>query len=175
MTSLEAGALRARKEWQPLEEVVGVALNRLDEQLTGRPVRVDIAPDASIVPFDATLLEQVLINLVENAIRYTPAGSPIEIRAVRVDGGVEVDVADRGPGVAPGQEEHIFEKFRRAAPRTTGGMGLGLTICRGIVSVHGGTIWCENRPDGGASFRFLLPREKDIPAMDGLPEAVADV
>jgi two-component system sensor histidine kinase KdpD len=171
MTSLEAGALHARKEWQPLEEVLGVALNRMEEPLQNRPVRVAIAPDAALAPFDATLLEQVLVNLVENAVRYTPAGSPIDIRATREDGGVQVEIADRGPGIAPGQEERIFEKFKRAAPPTTGGMGLGLTICRGMIAVHGGTIWCENRPGGGASFRFLLPRDANAPLLDGLPEA----
>lgn len=174
MTSLEAGALTARKEWQPLEEVVGVALNRLEEPLGGRPIRVDIAPDAAIVPFDATLLEQVLLNLVENATRYTPEGSPIEIRASRVDGGVQVEVADRGPGIPPGQEEEVFQKFRRAGSRHKGGMGLGLTICRGIITVHGGRIWCENRPGGGAAFRFVLPREQDVPMLDGLPEAIGE-
>jgi two-component system, OmpR family, sensor histidine kinase KdpD len=171
MTSLEAGALHARKEWQPLEEVVGVALNRMEEPLQNRPVRVAIAPDAALAPFDATLLEQVLVNLVENAVRYTPSGSPIDIRATREERGVQVEIADRGPGIAPGQEERIFEKFKRAAPPTTGGMGLGLTICRGIIAVHGGTIWCENRPGGGASFRFLLPRDANAPLLDGLPEA----
>lgn len=174
MTSLEAGALRARKEWQPIEEVVGVALNRLEEALTGRPVRVQIDPDANLAPFDATLVEQVLLNLIENALRYTPAGTPIEIRARSVDRGVEVEVADRGPGIPAGQEEQIFEKFRRAAPRTATGMGLGLTICRGILTVHGGSISCENRQEGGASFRFVLPREDEAPPLDGLPEAPHD-
>ncbi|HXX67839.1 MAG TPA: DUF4118 domain-containing protein [Polyangiaceae bacterium] len=174
MTSLEAGALTARKEWQPLEEVVGVALNRLEEPLGGRPIRVEIAPDAAIVPFDATLLEQVLLNLVENATRYTPEGSPIDIRATRVEGGVQVEVADRGPGVPAGREEEIFQKFRRAGSPHEGGMGLGLTICRGIITVHGGRIWCENRPGGGATFRFVLPREQDVPMLDGLPEAIGE-
>jgi two-component system sensor histidine kinase KdpD len=174
MTSLEAGALRARKEWQPLEEIVGVALSRLEEQLVGRAVRTTIDPEANLVPFDAPLIEQVLINLVENAVRYTPPSSPIEITAHEVDGGVEVAVSDRGPGIGPGQEEHVFEKFGRAAHRPAGGMGLGLTICRGIVTVHGGKIWCENRPSGGASFRFLLPREGEAPAMGTLPDVMAE-
>jgi two-component system sensor histidine kinase KdpD len=174
MTSLEAGALRARKQWHPLEEIVGVALDRMDEVLKDRPVRVDVAAEAAIAAFDATLLEQVLINLVENAVRYTPAGSAIDIRTTREDGGVLVEVADRGPGVPPGQEERIFEKFNRAAPPTTGGMGLGLTICRGILTAHGGTIWCENRPDGGAAFRFWLPHETEPPPMDRLPESVGE-
>ncbi len=172
MTSIEAGAIRARKEWQPLEEVVGVALNRLEDPLRGRPMIVDIDPDANLVPFDATLIEQVLLNLVENAIRYTPPDAPLEIRARKVEGGVEVDLMDRGPGVPPGQEEQIFEKFSRTSS-TAGGMGLGLTICRGILAVHGGRIWCEARAGGGASFCFFLPRETEAPAMD-LPEATVD-
>jgi two-component system, OmpR family, sensor histidine kinase KdpD len=172
MTSIEAGAIRARKEWQPLEEVVGVALNRLEDPLRGRPVNVEIDADANLVPIDATLLEQVFLNLVENAIRYTPPDAPLEIRAQKVDGGVEVDVMDRGPGIPAGHEEQIFEKFNRTSS-TAGGMGLGLTICRGILAVHGGRIWCENRDGGGASFRFFLPRETEVPAME-LPEAVAD-
>jgi two-component system sensor histidine kinase KdpD len=174
MTSLEAGALRARKQWHPLEEVVGVALGRMEEALKDRPVRVQIAPDAAIGAFDPTLLEQVLINLVENAVRYTPTGSAIDIRTTREDGGLAVEVADRGPGVPPGQEERIFEKFNRAAAPTTGGMGLGLTICRGILAAHGGMIWCENRPGGGAAFRFLLPHETEPPPMDRLPEVAGE-
>jgi two-component system sensor histidine kinase KdpD len=174
MTSLEAGAIRARKEWQLLEEVVGVALNRLEDPLAGRPVRVEIEPDANLAPFDATLLEQVFLNLIENALRYTPAGSPLEIRARNVEGGVEVAIMDRGPGVPPGHEDQIFDKFRRAGAAAEGGMGLGLAICRGILAVHGGKIWCEGRPGGGASFCFFLPRETAAPAMNMLPEAVAD-
>jgi two-component system sensor histidine kinase KdpD len=174
MTSLEAGALRARTEWQPLEEVVGVALSRLNEQLQRRPVRIEIAPDASLVPFDAVLIEQVLVNLIENACRYTPGGGALGIRAAAVEGAVEVEVNDAGPGVPPGEEERVFEKFRRAASQTPGGMGLGLTICRGIVEVHGGRIWCQNRPGGGASFRFRLPRSTPPAEFEShaLPEEV---
>jgi two-component system, OmpR family, sensor histidine kinase KdpD len=173
MTSLEAGVMRARKQWQPLEEVVGVALGRLEEVLQGRPVRVHIAPEASLAPFDASLIEQVLINLVENAVKYTPPDTPVEIDARRVDGAVEIEVADRGPGVPRGKEEQIFEKFERAAG-TASGMGLGLTICRGIVAAHGGRIWCAKRDEGGASFRFLLPCEGAPPSMRELPEAVGE-
>jgi K+-sensing histidine kinase KdpD len=170
MTSLEAGALRVRKEWQPLEEVVGVALGRLEDQLGPRPVQVRIDPAAAVAPFDSTLIEHVFVNLVENALKYTPAPSPLEINARRVDAGVEVEVADAGAGVPPGEEERVFAKFHRASD-TALGMGLGLTICRGIVTAHGGRIWCENRPTGGASFRFLLPCGEHPPPMSGLPEA----
>ncbi len=172
MTSIEAGALRARKEWHVLEEVVGVALGRLDEQLADRLVEVRIDPNASLVALDATLIEQVLVNLIENALKYTPPSSPIEILASATDEGVDVEVADRGPGVPPGQEAIVFEKFYRATEnRAVGGMGLGLTICRGIVIAHGGRIWCENRSNGGASFHFFLPRSKETPAPQMLPEA----
>ena len=170
VTSLEAGALRARTEWQPLEEVIGVALNRMEDQLGARPVRVRIAPDAALAPFDATLIEHVLVNLLENAVKYTPREAPLEINARRVTSGVEVEVADGGPGIPPGQEEQVFTKFHRAAPAAAG-MGLGLTICRGIITTHGGRIWCENRPGGGASFRFVLPCEARAPDMKALPEA----
>jgi two-component system, OmpR family, sensor histidine kinase KdpD len=174
MTSLEAGALRVRnKEWQPLEEVIGVALDRLDEQLEDRPVHVDIAPDASLAAFDATLLEQVFINLVENAIKYTPASSGISITARRSPGGVEVAVTDSGPGVPAGEEESIFEKFHRAT-RAGPGMGIGLTICRGIVTAHGGRIWYERRSGSGSSFRFFLPVDEAGPPRSELPEAVGD-
>jgi two-component system sensor histidine kinase KdpD len=174
MTSLEAGALRVRnKQWQPLEEVIGVALNRLDEQLEDRPVQVDIPSEASLVPFDAVLIEQVFVNLVENAIKYTPPSSPISITARRTTRGVEVTVADVGPGVPEGQEESIFEKFHRAAPSGPG-MGIGLTICRGLVTAHGGKIWYEHGQAGGSSFRFILPLDAAGPPRSVLPEAVGD-
>jgi two-component system sensor histidine kinase KdpD len=174
MTSLEAGVLRIRnKQWQPLEEVIGVALNRLEEQLEDRSVQVNIPSDASLVPFDATLVEQLLINLVENAIKYTPASSAISIETRRIDHGVEVVVADSGPGVPAGEEESIFEKFHRAA-RTGPGMGIGLTICRGIVVAHGGKIWYEPGERGGASFHFVLPLDEAGPPASVLPEAVGD-
>jgi K+-sensing histidine kinase KdpD len=171
MTVLQTGGLHVKKEWHPLEEVMGVSLNRLEDALGARPVEVRIAENASLVPADQTLLQQVIINLVENATRYTPAGSPIRITADRVTDGVEISITDSGAGVPAGQEEAIFEKFHRAGTSAAGGMGLGLTICRGIVKAHGGRIWCENRKEGGASFRFVLPFEREAPVIAGLPEA----
>jgi K+-sensing histidine kinase KdpD len=170
MTVLQADALRVRKAWHPVEEVIGVALGRLEEAIGSRPVEVTIAADASLVAADETLLLQVLVNLVENATRYTPAGAPLHIAARRVPDGVEIAVSDSGPGVPVGEEEAIFQKFHRAV-RTGGGMGLGLTICRGIIRAHGGRIWSENRPEGGASFRFVLPSDGEPPPTEALPEA----
>ncbi len=158
MIRLETGALEVQREWQPLEEVVGVALIRLEERLREHPVEVRLPPDLPLALLDGLLIEQVFVNLLENAVKYTPAGTPIEISASVRDGAIVVDVADRGPGFPPGEEGRIFEKFYRLpGAAATGGVGLGLTICRGIVTAHGGRIWAENRAGGGAVFHFTLP------------------
>ncbi|HSB55305.1 MAG TPA: sensor histidine kinase KdpD [Gemmatimonadales bacterium] len=158
MIRVETGSLQVQKEWQPLEDAVGVSLIRLGERLQSHPVSVQLPPDLPLVPLDAVLLEQVFINLLENAAKYTPDGSPIEISAVASPGVVTVSVADRGPGLPPGGEERVFEKFYRGEDAPPGkGVGLGLTIARGIVTAHGGRIWAETRPEGGAVFRFTLP------------------
>jgi len=175
MTSLEAGALRVQnKEWQSLEEVVGVVLARLEDHLGRHPVQVNIPPDAALAPFDGTLIGQVLVNLIENAAKHTPAATPIEINVSKIEHGVEVEVADAGPGVPEGHEHAIFEKFHRVS-NTSVGMGIGLTICRGIVTAHGGRIWYEHGKKGGSSFRFVLPREGEAPPIGGLPELPSDV
>ncbi|MFI5183360.1 MAG: DUF4118 domain-containing protein [Vicinamibacteria bacterium] len=158
MTRLQSGAVQVAREWHPLEEIVGSALNRLEPRLQGRPVVTHIADNLPLVALDGVLIEQVLVNLIENAVKYTPSGSPVEISAWRGDGEITVEVADQGAGVPPGEEERVFEKFHRIETRERpGGVGLGLTVCRGIVAAHGGRIWAENRPGGGAAFRFTLP------------------
>jgi two-component system sensor histidine kinase KdpD len=160
MTRLESGALHINKESQPLEEVIGAALSRLEEALADRAVNIQLPADLPFVPIDSVLIEQVFINLLENAIKYTPAHSPIDLSASQVGASIEIEVADRGPGLPPGDEQRIFEKFYRAPASPNGsGVGLGLTICRGIVEAHGGRIWAENRSGGGAVFRFTLPIE----------------
>ena len=160
MTRLEAGALKVKKDMESLEEVVGGALNRMEDRLRGRPVNTSIPRDLPFLPFDPALIEQVLINLLENATKYTPAGSPIDVAARTRDGEIEVEVADRGPGIAQENVELIFDKFYRVREGEGGGVGLGLTICRGIVNAHGGRIWVERRDDGGSSFRFTLPLDE---------------
>jgi K+-sensing histidine kinase KdpD len=158
MTALDAGGLRVRKENQPVEEVIGVALGRLELYLHDHSIETDVPHDLPLVAIDATLIDQVLVNLIENAAKYAAEGTPIQVTVRRVPEGVEVIVADRGPGLTPGDEERIFDKFYRASLGQPG-MGLGLTICRGIVRAHGGTIRAEARPGGGAIFRFTLPAE----------------
>ena len=170
MTRLQSGAVRVKKEWHPLEEIVGAALSRLESRLRDRPVATHLREDLPLVPLDGLLVEQVLVNLVENAIKYSPRGTPIEVSAWTAENEVTVEVADRGPGLPSGEEERVFEKFYRGPARDRpGGVGLGLTICRGIVSAHGGRIWAENRPGGGAAFRFALPLEGRPPTVEKEP------
>jgi two-component system sensor histidine kinase KdpD len=158
MARLESGSLRLRREWQPIEEVIGSSLHRLHKKLAGRKVTADVAPDLPEAEVDGSLMEQVVSNLLENALKYSPAGSPIEVTArFDADGAIVVEVADRGAGIPAGEEERIFEKFRRADSSGVPGFGLGLTICRGIVEAHGGRVRAMNRPGGGAVFRIVLP------------------
>ena len=160
MIRLETGDLVAKKDWQPLEEALGVALLRLEDRLTQHPVETCLPESLPLVPIDELLIEHVFINLLENAIKHTPPGTPVSISAWRENGAVVVEVADRGPGIPPGEEDAVFEKFYRADQGSSpgSGSGLGLTICRGIVSAHGGRIWAERGMGQGATFRFTLPR-----------------
>jgi two-component system sensor histidine kinase KdpD len=163
MTRLEAGALVPHTAWHSVEEVVGAALGRFGKSLAERPVTTRIPAELPLVPMDDVLIEQVLINLIDNAIKYTPAGTPIEVSAEETGAAVVVEVADRGPGLRPGEERLIFEKFHRTDPApSVRGAGLGLAICQGIIQAHGGRIWAENRPAGGVALRFALPL-KDMP------------
>jgi two-component system, OmpR family, sensor histidine kinase KdpD len=157
MTRLESGSVQLEKEWQPLEEVVGTTLLRLEEMLVDHPLKPDLSDDLPLVLIDSVLIEQVLVNLFENAIKYTPSGSPIDLSAWAEDQKVIVEVADHGPGLPPGEEERIFDKFYRVHPMDSGGFGLGLSICKAIVEAHGGRIWAANRAGGGAVFYFTLP------------------
>jgi len=150
-------------------QVVGAALQRLEPLLGGRPVRVNLRV-LPLVAVDDVLLEQVVYNLLENAVKHAPSSTPIEIEARAGEHEVEVSIADRGPGLSPGSEEQVFEKFYRGAPsRRAGGVGLGLAICRGIVEAHGGRLRAANRPDGGAVFAFTLPLDARAPGVEPEP------
>jgi two-component system, OmpR family, sensor histidine kinase KdpD len=167
MARLQAGAVRLNRQWYPVEEVVGSVLTRMSKRLEDRPVNIDLPRDLPLVWLDGVLIEQVLVNLLENAIKYTPRGTAIEISAAATPDEVVVSVADHGPGVPPGKEEQVFDKFYRVAEESSqSGVGLGLTICRAIVEVHGGRIWVENRPQGGAVFRFSLLRGEPPPPIE---------
>jgi two-component system sensor histidine kinase KdpD len=155
MTRLESGAIQLNKEWQSLEEVVGAVISRLGKRLNDHPLSVKLPSNLPLIPFDSLLLEQVFINLFDNALKYTPKGAPLELSASESFYTVTVELADRGPGIPLGEEKRIFDKFvRGSAPG--GGVGLGLAICRTIINAHGGKIWAENREGGGAVIRFTL-------------------
>jgi len=168
MTRLQSGAIHINKEQQPLEEVVGAAMSRFENQFGSRKVTTNIPADLPLVLIDATLMEQVFINLIENALKYSPPTGSLHIAALEGEGTVLVEVSDRGPGIPAGQENTVFDPFSRIwqangghADKNTGGAGLGLAICRAVIEAHGGAIWVENRPRGGAVFRFTLPVAKD--------------
>jgi two-component system sensor histidine kinase KdpD len=167
MMRLETGTLAVHRSWQPLEESLGVALIRLDDRLAAHPVDIDVPAGLPLVCVDEVLLEQVFVNLLDNAIKYTTPGTPISVRAWLEDFHVAVEVADRGPGVPVGEEQAVFRKFHRV-PREAGadgptGSGLGLTICEGIVTAHGGSIRAERPEAGGFAIRFILPLEAAPP------------
>jgi len=164
MTRLEAGALRLRRAPIDVEEAAGAALDRMRRRLKGLNVHTAIPAGLPMVSADALLLEQVLVNLLDNAARYCGDTGTIEISARAVDGAVELRVADDGPGI-PGEDlERIFDKFYRGRARGgTEGTGLGLSICKGIVEAHGGSIFARSRPEGGAEFIFTLP-PAELPA-----------
>jgi two-component system sensor histidine kinase KdpD len=154
------------REWHPIDEVVGAALARLEGRLREHTVNTTFPADLPLVLVDGVLLEQVIINLVENAVKYVPAGTIIDLVATANDREIVVDVADRGPGIPFGEESRIFNKFYRGKSAREGGVGLGLTICRGIVEAHGGRIWVEHRPGGGAIFRFTIPLPEKQPSVE---------
>jgi two-component system sensor histidine kinase KdpD len=172
MARLQAGAVKLNLQWQPLEEAVGSALKAMSAHLTQHRVAVRLPEDLPLLEFDTVLIERVLANLLDNAAKYTPPGSAIEIGAAPGErDAIDIWVEDNGPGLPPGREEEIFMKFERGQKETaTPGVGLGLTICRAIVEAHGGAIHAENRPGGGARFVFSLPRGTP-PSVDAAEEA----
>jgi two-component system sensor histidine kinase KdpD len=130
-------------------------------------VRIWLPDRLPLLRVDATLIDQALANLLENAAKYTPSGTAITLSAEILEAEVVVSVEDAGPGLPEGDPEQLFAKFYRGSPESAvGGAGLGLAICRAIVRLHGGRIWAERRPGGGAIFNFTLPREPapEVPA-----------
>jgi len=171
MSRLQSGEVKFNQEWHVLEEVIGCALAQLDSQLHDHPVTISLPTDLPLIQIDGLLMERVLINLLENSMKYTPSGTPVEISGQVQDQELLVAIADRGPGLPAGQEERLFEKFYQVVPGSARGAGLGLTICRSIVEFHGGRIWAANRPEGGAVFYFTIPLVEGAPILDKtLPE-----
>jgi two-component system, OmpR family, sensor histidine kinase KdpD len=158
MARIESGGVKLNLEWQPLEEVVGTALESTRSILKQHHVDIRLPRDLPLVRIDALLIERVLVNLLENAAKYTPAGSTVIVSAEALADQLSISVSDNGPGLPPGREEAVFEKFARGHRESaTPGVGLGLAICRAIIDSHGGKIRGFNRPGGGATVNFTLP------------------
>jgi two-component system sensor histidine kinase KdpD len=158
MARIESGEVKLNLQWQPLEEVVGSALNAARGMLKQHIVEAHIPRDLPLVRIDAMLIERVLVNLLENASKYTPPGSRIILAAEVIEDRLSVSVSDDGPGLPLGREESVFQKFTRGERESaTPGVGLGLAICRAIVESHQGKIVATHRPGGGARFTFTLP------------------
>jgi two-component system sensor histidine kinase KdpD len=172
MARLQSGHVELNLQWLPLEEAIGSALRAMEGTLDARRVRVKLPADLPLVHVDAALFERVLCNVLENAAKYTPAGTPIDVGASLVEDRVRITIDDQGPGLPKHREEAIFQMFERGRRESaTPGVGLGLAICRAIVDAHGGTIAGESRPGGGARFTIDLPRGEP-PALEEIDNEV---
>ncbi|MFZ5945998.1 MAG: DUF4118 domain-containing protein [Bacillota bacterium] len=158
MARLESGMMKLKWEWCDLQEIIGVAIRRLQDFLTERNLIIDISNELPLVKVDFALIEQVLVNLLDNAIKYSPAESDIKLSVAKEDDHIKISVLDKGPGILDGERERVFDKFYRLhAPQNITGTGLGLSICKGIIEAHGGEIWIESLEDYGSQFTFTIP------------------
>ena len=176
MMRLRPGQVELGCQWLPLEEAVGCALRSAQGVLDARRVSTSIPSDLPLLYVDPGLFDRVLCNLLENAAKYTPAGSPVEISAERATDQVRIHIDDQGPGLAKQREQAIFRMFDRdCSDDAVAGLGLGLAICRAIVEAHDGTITGESRPVGGARFTITLPlgEPPEFGFIEGGDEALA--
>jgi two-component system sensor histidine kinase KdpD len=158
LTRLESGQVTLRRDWETLDDLAATALARLGDRGRLHQFQVDLPPDLPAVHVDGALIVQLLGNLFDNVVKYTPAGTRARVTAVADGASVRVTVDDDGPGFPAGDPERLFDKFHRGEGEdATVGVGLGLAICRAIVAAHGGEIQAERRLGGGARFEFTLP------------------
>ena len=161
MTRLEAGAVHLILQDADVEDLIGSALDTLGARAHGRRIETGVPSDLPMVRVDFVLLVQVLVNVLDNAIKYSPAEAPIRVRAERADDAVRIEVADRGPGIPSADLDRVFDKFYRVQRQgDVSGTGLGLSICRGIIEAHGGPIWAETVPEGGTKTILVLPFDR---------------
>jgi two-component system sensor histidine kinase KdpD len=168
MMRLESGRLGLKREWVEIGDVIGTALARLVQPLNQHRLVVEVEPGLPMLWLDFVLIEHVLVNLLENAAKYSRPGTPIRVHAHRHDHEVVVGIADEGVGVPPADLERIFDKFYRVerGDRHGAGTGLGLSICRGIIEAHGGAISVRSPANGkGTVFTVAFPVEKEPPAL----------
>jgi two-component system sensor histidine kinase KdpD len=167
MNRLESGVIRPKREWCDVRELLQSAVDIERESIDGRDIRLDVAEEIPLALVDHTLIEQAVAKLLANAGSHTPARLPIEIDAEYTNDHLLISVSDRGPGIPTEAPERLFEKFYHGDDRKTGGLGLGLSIARGLIEAHGGKLTAENRDGGGARFIISLPvRVTDIHAME---------
>ncbi|HEY8909373.1 MAG TPA: sensor histidine kinase KdpD, partial [Desulfosporosinus sp.] len=171
MARLESGMLKLKKDWCDLQDIIGVAVNRLGETLTNRPLDINVQPGLSLVQADGILIEQVLINLLDNALKYSRQGSKIVVTTQQRGKQIETAVANQGEGIPDADLSKVFDKFYRLnSPLQVSGTGLGLAICKGIIEAHGGKIWAKNNKLGGVTITFTLPLSDTfmgrVPAMN---------
>jgi two-component system, OmpR family, sensor histidine kinase KdpD len=158
ITRLDAGALKIKKEPYDVQDLLGSCLAALEPRLKGRKIKIEVPPGLPFVPMDSVLMAQVLVNILDNALKYSPPNGRIDVAARTRDGWLEIRVADQGPGIPEEHLVQVFNKFfRLRRTEETGGTGLGLAISKGIVEAHGGKIWAENRAEGGSRIVFALP------------------
>ena len=166
MARLEAGEVILNRQWYAAEEIIGSALHRLDKTLKNRQVNVQMADNLKLIHVDAVLLQQVMVNLLDNADKYSPAELPIDISVTTTPFSLSITVADRGPGIPENFQQQIFDKFFRIhAESAQSGVGLGLSICRAIVEAHGGDLQASNRNGGGTLFQLHLPILECLPTI----------
>ena len=163
---LESGQVRPRLDWHDARDLVQTTLRELQRELAAHPVKLDLPAAPLLVRLDFSLVQHALANLLLNAANHTPPNTPIEVQAQLANDHLVLSVADRGPGIPPEWLPRIFDKFFRAPTAPTGGSGLGLTIVKGFVEAHGGTIAATNRPGGGAMFTISLPQKESPPTLE---------
>ena len=157
LTRLEGGALHLNTEQCDIQDVIGTAINQLGDAARQRQISVDVPSDLPLVPLDFGLIVQVVMNLLDNALKYSESIAPVQIEAQITADQLQVRISDRGKGIREDDLKRVFDKFYRETSAGPRGAGLGLSICRGLVETHGGRIWVERRPEGGTVAAFTLP------------------
>jgi two-component system sensor histidine kinase KdpD len=161
MTRLEAGALHLNLEPCDIQDVIGAALEQLGNRLGKRPINIKLAEKLPLIPMDFSLIVQTIVNVLDNALKYSPSKKSIEVFADQKNEDIILEIRDRGIGIPSEDLERVFDKFYRVQrPESVSGTGLGLAICRGIVEAHGGRIWASNRSGGGTVITIQLPKER---------------
>ena len=168
MSRLESGTLKIARRPSEVLDLVGAALEQLGDRIRARPVRTELPEDLPFISVDFGLIVQVLVNILDNALKYSPAGSPIDIAGSLADGEIHIDISDRGSGIPAKDLPHLFDKFYSIhGPDNVRSTGLGLSICKGIIEAHHGRIAAENRPGGGTTISLVLPLDEPQPGVDG--------